>query len=272
MNATIFCPSCSQIIHTDAEGRMPPWCRHCGSDLKGGPKNSSPAPSAEAPASDSPAPSANGGQMSNPSPRPDGLEIRPTALAVNGQSQGLTYIHACVPGFLGRNTLYRIYCTKTDLLVFRIGSGTMNAGQVLHQSPLRVMPVGAEFQALTAPSRNRKREMDQLRLTERLSELDAADEPTLRDYAFAGAGAFIAGLEDVSWLRIDPPSGYIRFFCRLEHDAVLKFEHRTVGKMTLALPSWKNARQAIAELPKLFGETVQINLTWGSAGRRAAAI
>src|SRR5690349_10812311 len=106
MNASTLCPSCSQIILPDAEGRMPPWCRHCGSDLKSSSKDPSPAATADTPPNEEPTPLDAAGDP-----------------PVNGQSQSLSYIHACVPGLLGRNLLYRIYFTKTDLLVFRLGAG-----------------------------------------------------------------------------------------------------------------------------------------------------
>jgi hypothetical protein len=238
------------MILADSEGRMPPWCRHCGADLKSNPKSPTPVAAAEA-----------------PTKQPETLSA-PGDLPVNGQGQSVSYIHACVPGLLGRNSLYRIYFTNTDLLFFRIGSGTISAGQVLPQSRFRVMPAGVGVQALTAYKDARKREMEQLRLTERISQLDGADEPTLR--AYTGDAAFILGPGDVTWLRIDPPSAYIRYLYGVDHEGVLKFEHRAAGKMKLALPSWKDARRAIEELPKLFGNLARVNLSWGSGARRTA--
>ncbi len=242
------------MILTDSEGRMPPWCRHCGADLKSSPKNPTPAAAAEAPLREPVPLGANGN------------------LPPNGKDQGLAYIHACVPELLGNNSLYRVYFTKTDLLVFRIGSGSVSAGQVLPQTRARINPVGFGLLPMIANGVAKKREAEQLRLAERAKELDGADEPTLRDYAYTGDAAFILGPGDVTWLRIDPPSGYIRYLFGVDHEGVLKFAHRAAGKMKLALPSWKDARRAIEELPKLFGNLVQVNLSWGSAARRSVGV
>jgi hypothetical protein len=231
---------------------MPPWCRHCGADLNSNPKSSSPAATAQA------------------TPEQRVPSNTPGSFPVNGQTKAPPYIHACVPGMLGKNMLYRIYFTSSDLLVFRIGSGTISAGQVLPPTKARVRPIGLGLLPMIAHSVAKRNEAEDMRLAERAKELEAADEPTLRDCVYTGDAAFALGPGDVSWLRIDPPSTYIRVFCGVDHEGLLKFEHRTAGKMKLALPSWKDAKKAVEELPKLFGDLVQVNLVWGSAARRAA--
>jgi hypothetical protein len=236
----------------DSEGRVPPWCRHCGADLKTSPKEPAPAATAQAPLQQPKLPSAAG----PPAP--------------NGQTKAPPYIHACIPGMLGKNMLYRIYFTSSDLLVFRIGSGTISAGQVLPSTKARVRPIGLGLLPMIAHSVAKRNEAEDMRLADRAKELEAADEPTLRDCVHTGDAAFALGPGDITWLRIDPPSGYIRVFCGVDHEGILKFEHRTAGKMKLALPSWKDAKKAIEELPKLFGDLVQVNLSWGTAARRAA--
>ncbi len=254
MNASNFCPSCSQVILADSDGRMPPWCRHCGADLKSGAKSPKPAASGE------------------PPPKEPELLGAAGRIPVNGKLDALPYIHACIPGMLGNNTLYRIYFTKNDLLVFRIGSGTVSAGQILPQTRPRVRPISVGLLPMIAHSVAKRNDAEQIRLAERVKELDAADETTLRDIVYTGDAAFILGRGDITWLRIDPPSGYIRFICGLDHEGLLKFEHRVAGKMKLALPAWKDAKKAVEELPKLFGDLVQVNLAWGSAARHAGGV
>jgi hypothetical protein len=187
---------------------------------------------------------------------------------VNGKVEALPYIHACIPGMLGNNTLYRIYFTKNDLLVFRIGSGMVSAGQILPQTRPRVRPISLGLLPLVAPNVAKRHDAEQIRLAQRIKDLDTASESTLRDYVSTGDAAFFLGPGDITWLRIDPPSAYIRFFCGVDHEGILRFEHRAAGKMKLALPAWKDAKKAVEELPKLFGDLVQVNLSWGSAARR----
>jgi hypothetical protein len=116
----------------------------------------------------------------------------------------------------------------------------------------------------------RAQEGKQLRFADRIQDLDMANEETLRDYASMRDGSFIADPDDLKWLHIDPPSGWYRFWYRADHEGVLRFAHRRMGKLTLALPTTRDVRLAMEELPKLFGESIQINLTWGTASCAAA--
>ena len=52
------------------------------------------------------------------------------------------------------------------------------------------------------------------------------------------------------------------------HEAMLKFKHRSQGSLAFALPSLRDARRAAEWLPRLFGDKVQVSLSWGSAGRQ----
>lgn len=60
----IQCPSCSRTVAHDPNGRMPPWCPTCGSDLKAGA-----APRADVPATEPAAPGSSV-QVAEPPPLP----------------------------------------------------------------------------------------------------------------------------------------------------------------------------------------------------------
>jgi hypothetical protein len=250
MNMVISCPSCAKSVSADTDGRVPPWCRHCGANLKT--------------ATDTPALTASTSPHAG-APAAIGGETR----AVTAPSRGVLFIQGCDPSLWGTDhALHRIYITSTDLLVFRIGYGAVSGGQVLPRTKPRRVFAGGLVGAVAIMV-----EAKRARLASRVQELDEADEATLRHYAAEWEGSFSAGADDLAWLRIDPPSRWVRFYSGIQHEGVLKFAHRDGAKMVLVLPGVKDVRRAAQELPRLFSGCVEINLPWASAaalsGRQA---
>jgi hypothetical protein len=150
--------------------------------------------------------------------------------------------------------LYRLYPTSTDLLVFAIGAGTVNYGQTVPRAPRRIIGAGV------AAGFAMMRETLQKRLLERIPELDAASEETLRGLAVWGKDEFIAGPEDLRGARLDPPSFWNRVLGGSAHVGVLTFRHHKQGKVVLALPSHGDARKAAEALTDILGDGAEVHL------------
>jgi hypothetical protein len=245
MENKISCPKCGRFIVAES-GRFAPWCTGCGASLK---------PTA--------APAAG------PPPMPDAISAVPQTARIDHPQvetrQPPSYFHGFVPSVLGsEHMLYRVYATPSDLLVFAIGVGTVNYGQVVPRGHRRVVGPGGVAGAFAS-----LRESLQQRLLARIPELDAANEQTLRDLAAWGKDEFIAGPADLRKARLDPPSFLHRVAGGNEHVGVLSFSHRKQGKVVLALPSHGDVRKAAEGLTELLGDQVAIHLDWRSSGRRA---
>src|SRR5262245_7306118 len=163
MTSAMTCGSCSKQVLASPEGRLPPWCPHCGTSLKVS-EGAKPATAVAAPM-----PLGKAGFM-------------PTVDAAPTES----FFHACVPGISENNhRLYRVYITASDLLVFAIGSGAVSMGEVLARTRPSQLPQGGIANAIAM--RSEAKEID---LAKRVAELDTADENTLREYAASGDAAF----------------------------------------------------------------------------------
>ncbi len=250
MHVPIFCPKCPHRITPAVDGRLPPWCPRCGVDLRQEPVTPPP-------------PTAISAELLEPAPLR--AADRPAARDANA---AVPFFQAFAPA-LGQDSheLYRIYFTSTDLLIFQCGIGTVSLGQIMPRTKSRISYAAWGLIPMILKAIARAQEGKHLRYADRMQDLDMADEDTLRDYASMRDGSLIADADDLKWLRIDPPSGWYRFWYRAEHEGVLRFAHRTRGKMALALPTTRDVRLAREELPKLFGEAVQINLQWGYSSR-----
>ena len=233
------CGSCSKQVLANPEGRLPPWCPHCGTSLKVS-EGARPTP----PVAAAPMPLGRAGFM-------------PTVDAAPTES----FFHACVPAISeNHHRLYRVYITATDLLVFAIGRGAVSMGEVLARTrPSQLPQVGM---AAAIAMRSEAKEID---LAKRVAELDAADENTLRQLALSGDAAFQITPADVKWMTLDGPSTWYRWFNSVQHEAVWKFALRSNGRWEFALPSLRDARRAAEWLPRLFHDQVKLNLSWGSS-------
>jgi len=230
---------------------MPPWCPHCGADVKFDAKPDSDAPLAPPPA---PLPAA-------PVPR-GAAGLMETVDAAPTES----FFHACEPALSDKqHRLFRFYITQRDLLVFALGVGAVSEGHVLPRTRTILPPNQGGIVGAMAMMQESK----DLQLAKRIEELDVAAEPTLRQIAESGDRGFVVGPDDVKWMTLSGPSLWNSWVCSVQHEAMLKFKHRSQGSLTYALPSLRDARRAAEHLPRLFGDRVQISLSWGAAGRRA---
>src|SRR5438445_10463180 len=232
MASALKCPSCSKQVLASAEGRIPPWCPHCGASLK------AESASASAPPAAALAPLGRAGFV-------------PTVDAAPTES----FFHACIPGHSENDhKLYRVYITPGDLLVFAIGVGQVSMGEVLPRTRSLMTPLQTGMVGAIA----RREESHELQLAERIRELDAADEAILRQFAVSGDRAFVVAPAEVTWMTLDGPSIWNRWVCSVQHEAMWKFAHRTQGRWSLALPSYRDARRASEWLPRIFGDAVKV--------------
>jgi hypothetical protein len=140
------------------------------------------------------------------------------------------------------------------LLVFAIGEGTVNYGQVVPRYPRSTVGPGGAAAAFGV-----LRETLQRKLLERIPELDAASEETLRALAEWGKEEYVASPDDLRWARLDPPSLWNRVLGGTEYVGLLTFHHKQ-GKVVLALPSHGDVRKAAEGLTALLGDRVKIYL------------
>jgi hypothetical protein len=176
-----------------------------------------------------------------------------------------SFFHACVPAPFSDKShrLYRFYVTPNDLLVFSLGVGAVSEGQVLPRTRTILPPTMGGMAGAMAKFEEAK----DLHLAKRITELDTASEAMLREFAESGDRAFVVGPEDLKWVTLSGPSLWYGWICSVQHEAVLKFHHRTQGRFSVALPSLRDARRAAEYLPRLFGDRLKVTLSWGSAGR-----
>jgi hypothetical protein len=241
----MFMPSCPECSHPiPVNGDRPPWCPRCGADFKSRRSPDRPAPTGPADArSESPA-----------------CDSRPVLLSPTPPDGALPFLSACKLTLLSKDREnFRIYITGTDLLVLKLGPPPFRERRVMAQVIGGALG-GATGRLLRGALLGDQRQAEP-RDRERL--LDVADEVTLRQYADEWKGSFAADPKDVSRLRIGSTSWWRRFLSGIEHEGMLTLQHRWEGKVTLALPSLTDVRCAVEELPRLFGEVVEINLPWG---------
>ena len=244
MDSSVICPHCSKLISADANGRVPPWCKACGADLK----PAAPPPLPPMPAD--PAVPSTPAITDRPAPAP--ADPFPTAeVAAPGAS-----FHA-----YANDEVYRVYVTEFDLLVFKLGPGSVSGGQVVPRTKVQqrfavgmVAAVAMWRESQRVQYGNRMREM-----------LEGADEEMLRDYAEARDGGYVLCPDDLlGEIRIDPPSWLSRLFGS-EAEGVLRFGHRREGNVSLGLPTVGDVRRAAEAIQRLFGDAAQVNLQWAAA-------
>jgi hypothetical protein len=247
----MFTPYCSQCSYPiPVNGDPLPWCPRCGADLKSRRSSDRPAPTG---------PADEGGESTDADSRP--------VLSPTPADGALPFLSACKLTLLSKDREnFRLYITGTDLLVLKLDPPPFRERRVMGQV------IGGALAGSTARLVQGVILGDQRQAEPRDRErmLGVADEFTLRQYAHEWKGSFVADPKDVSRLRIGPASWWRRFLSGIEHEGLLTLRHRWKGKVTLALPSLTDVRRAVEELPRLFGEVVEINLPWGP-GRSPAA-
>lgn len=239
----MFTPNCPQCSHPiPVNGDRPPWCPRCGVDLKSRRSPDRPAPTGPA-------------DVRGESTDADGFPVLSPA-----PGGALPFFSACKLTLLSKHRQnFRLYITGTDLLVLQLDPPPFRERRVMAQV-IGGATSGATAHLLQGVILGDRRPAEP---RDREQLLGVADEVTLRQYAEAWKGSFAADPQDVSCLRIGPASCWRRFLSGIEHEGILTLQHRWKGKVTLALPSLTDVRRAVEELPRLFGEVVEINLPWG---------
>jgi hypothetical protein len=251
MDSSVICPHCSKLISADANGRVPPWCRACGADVKPAvppplpPMPPDPAVPSTPAITDRPAPA----RAAEPSPL---TEVASPA-----------FFHA-----YANDDVYRVYVTEFDLLVFRLGPGSVSGGQVVPRTKMQ-----HRFAVGMVAAVAMWRESQRIQAGNRMREiLEGADEEMLREYAEAGDGGYVLCPDDLlGEIRIDPPSWLSRLFGS-EAEGVLRFGHRREGNKSLALPTVGDVRRSAEAIQRLFGDAAQINLPWAASRAQEKAI
>jgi len=245
---TPSCPQCSNPIPVNSDPR--PWCPRCGADLKSrrSPDQAAPTDSGDA-----------GGESTDADSR--------SVLSSTPADGALPFFSACKFTLLSKDRAnFRLYITGTDLLVLKLDPPPFRERRVMAQV-IGGATSGAASRLLQGVILGDQRQAEP---RDREGMLGVADEVTLRQYAEAWKGSFAADPGDVSHLRIGPASWWRRFLSGIEHEGILTLQHRWKGKVTLGLPSLTDVRRAVGELPRLFGEVVEINLPWGPRRNPAA--
>lgn len=68
-------------------------------------------------------------------------------------------------------------------------------------------------------------------------------------------------------MTLKGPSLGTRLVHNVEHETVWKFAHRDRGRWSLAPPGLRDARRAAELLPRIFGDSVRVDPSWGTSGR-----
>jgi hypothetical protein len=190
MAVALACPSCSKSLLA-ADGRTPPWCPHCGADIKrDAPPASAAAPAAAVAAAAAPKPVAAITLPETPTPRgAAGL------LETVEQAPTESFFHGCEPAALSDkcHRIFRFYITESDQLVFALGVGAVSEGHVLPRTKSILPPTMGGIAGAMA----RMEESKDLQLAKRIEELDAADENALRQMAESGDRGYVVGPDDV---------------------------------------------------------------------------
>jgi hypothetical protein len=238
----IRCTNCSWVF-SPTPGTPPPWCPHCGADLKAEPADRPPQSAAQA---------------SAPPEPPRVPEIPPPAAEVNPEPAPfrppVPFFQARrAPSWADQGCLYRVYVTGTDLLFIALGAGFVHGAQFAAVGGAIGGLVGA------AVAWQKHKQMEQ-----RLQVLNGADEAALRQLTDERTDSFRVAAADVHDIRIDPPSGWSRFLRQSQCAGLLKLTHAETGEITLELPTVEDVSAALAELPRLFGTALQVNVSWRS--------
>jgi hypothetical protein len=133
-------------------------------------------------------------------------------------------------------------------------TGMINGGLVAGLATGLVAGVNAYCQMMTFEEyRARTRALD-----------GVTDEHLLRQFAGEDPESFTLPMQEIRDVRIEPPSVWDKFNGRGEIAAKVQLDHPEHGKLTLDLPCFDDVGKAMEELPKVFGNEVQITASWNS--------
>jgi hypothetical protein len=172
-----------------------------------------------------------------------------------------SFFLACAPRWLQSDMLqtYRLYVVGQELLAFPAGLGSIVNGQFVQMTSPRIDSAmgnfGRMFKALSMESQHRG-----IREYERACELEHLDDVLLRREATRRRDTIILARDDLRQVRIKSLPGWYPWLRGFTCPALLVIQ--VEKSRTLALPSLKDARKAAADLHKLLGETLIIDLPW----------
>jgi hypothetical protein len=241
----LACDKCDHVFFTDGMGRVPPWCPLCGKAL--GPNVFGRTPDRPAVAAvAAPAP-----------PAVTAARPAPFAVAAAPPSPPAAPLRFITARRTGKRLLYRIYFSPTDLLLVKLGSGNVDAAQMVAAGGAIGGLIGGLVGSYVAWSRKQS-------IAERERLLDAAEEANLRAFVDQSRDCYRAGPEDVQWVRVEPPSWWRKAFTGGRHVGQLQLRHRRAGRLTFELLFHDDVRLAAGEIPRLFGDGAAVNVAWSS--------
>jgi hypothetical protein len=251
MSVALNCSSCTRSIPIDLDGRLPPWCRHCGATLS---RNA--VPQIVEPAS-TPLP---------PVEQPKPSEPRAQAIVQSTpiKPRDVPFFQAVVPQVLSHERLrgMRFYVVNGELLVFPSGLGSIRDGQYVPQTHISRVPGGIGHGAHQISYGMRQNDMNSIRENGDLSTLAGASEAAISEAARTIFGAAAIEAEDIGPSRIESTGTWFALTRGFSCAAVLKLGYP--GFKTLALPSISDARRAVGGLRSLIGDQLVVDLPWGS--------
>jgi hypothetical protein len=253
----LLCPTCHHEIKASVgDWRLPPWCPKCGSAVQAGPETVQFQSLLDRVGEK---PSLPLGDATAAGPARPGTASDATNQPVTIPQETPTFFCGMQPTIWGarKRMHYRFYPMSRDLIIVRSGGGTTDRDHVAAVG----MAVGGPLWGPTVAD-HWTVDMPRSRLLTRTEWLQAADEAQLRMYVNDADGGYIIDPDEVSWLRIDPPSLWRRALGSLPHEAMLRFEHGQYGVLKFALPTFSDARRATQWLPRLFDHQCRINLPW----------
>jgi hypothetical protein len=154
--------------------------------------------------------------------------------------------------------VYRVYVLPNELLFLKLGTGFRDPRSAAATGGA----IGGGLAALIAG-----RKMKQI--AEKQKQLDEADVEELRRLAATEKGSFVAVPEELTNLRLDPPSGFLGVMLSgAPHAGLLCFSHPKRGKYKLELFTPEDAKSAYLELPRALGAQIAVNVDWSEPKQR----
>jgi hypothetical protein len=164
-------------------------------------------------------------------------------------------------GGLGRR-IYRVFLAGDDFLFVSLHTSTLRDRL---DSPATGLASAGVVGGLVAGANAYCQMLAREEYRTRTRALDGiTDEHVLRRFTEEDPESFTLSMQGVRDLRIEPPSFWDKFNWREEIAAKIRCLHPAHGQLTLDLPCFDDVCKAIAELPKVFPNEVQVTASWNS--------
>lgn len=253
------CAKCSWEVSAGPDFRFPPWCAHCGGDLKVGAVETAPPPRRPEMAGPNPAAPGAGARPTPTTPAPvlAQLERPPIPLRPSYFVARAPYRH-----------YYRIYPVPEGLLFFTVPAVATNQKHRTNQAATLGNALGGDLGALVG-----QMIVEDLQQTSgggmTLRELEEADLEGLRLLVRDSRRCFCARPGDLEEVRLEPPAWWqtTALFGR-KCSGLLYFWHVKHGQFRLELPSVHDMRRAVSHMPPLFGDAVETEVVWDKSRQR----